>query len=253
LVARKPIHSALSVTLYAELKKISRPPESYRIAVAAFGDPVYSAAGDSAGSVRSALSLLTGGSTPRPLPHSRNEVEQIARLYPDKRGVYLGGDATEEQVKNIGTDVRILHFAVHAFLDQRYPLNSALALTIPSASVGRENGLLQAWELYQNVRWDADLVVLSACETGIGQEFGGEGLMSLTRAIHYAGARSVLSSLWEVDDGQTTQLMTAIHRHMRDGKPKDAALRAAQLELLQTRPGSAPFFWAAFTLQGDWR
>jgi CHAT domain-containing protein len=190
----------------------------------------------------------------RPLPFSRTEVQNAAELYKGHAQVYLGDQATEERAKAIGTDVRFLHFAVHGLLDEKLPLNSALVLSIPSDSdVGRENGFLQAWELYQSVHWDADLVVLSACESGLGQEFQGEGLMGLTRAIHYAGARSVLASLWSVDDRRTEQLMSEFYLHLKEGKTKDEALRAAQLDLLHSRAGASPFYWAAFTLDGDWK
>jgi CHAT domain-containing protein len=116
------------------------------------------------------------------------------------------------------------------------------------------------------VRLDADLVVLSACESALGRELSGEGLIGLTRAFQYAGARSVAASLWSVADRATAELMTRFHRHYAAGLPKDEALRAAQIELirgpiaLDTSNGeslkmdaSAPFFWAAFELFGDWR
>ena len=131
-------------------------------------------------------------------------------------------------------------------------------------SEGQANGLLQAWEIFEQMRIDADLVTLSACETGLGKEMGGEGLIGLTRAFQYAGARSVLASLWSVGDESTAELMTRFYRHLRAGKTKDDALRTAQLELIRMRvaPATAgrttptishPFHWAAFQLIGDWR
>ena len=196
--------------------------------------------------------LVPGGSL-QPLRHSRDEVKQISTLYRGQAEVYVGADATEEQAKAIGPDVRFLHFAVHGLLDEKSPLNSALVLSTPSASNSTENGYLQAWELYQNVHWDAELVVLSACEAALGQEVQGEGLMGLTRAVHYAGARSVLGTLWGVDDHQTEYVMTHFYSEMQAGKSKDEALRAAQLHLLHSRGGASPFYWAAFSLDGDWR
>jgi len=100
--------------------------------------------------------------------------------------------------------------------------------------------------------WDTELVVLSACDSGAGQAVQGEGLMSLTRAIHFAGARSVLSTLWSVDDRKTTQLMSAFYQNLRAGKSKDEALRAAQTAMIASQSGSMPFYWAGFTLNGDW-
>jgi CHAT domain-containing protein len=178
----------------------------------------------------------------------------------------LGDQATEEHAKAIGKGVRYLHFASHGLLDERFPLNSALALTIPERpAAGQANGLLQAWEIFEQMRIDADLVTLSACETALGKEMGGEGLVGLTRAFQYAGARSVLASIWSVGDDSTAELMTRFYGHLKAGKAKDEALRAAQIELIRQRRllkdtahGTAlavshPFHWAAFQLVGDWK
>ncbi|HEX2645355.1 MAG TPA: CHAT domain-containing protein, partial [Thermoanaerobaculia bacterium] len=113
-------------------------------------------------------------------------------------------------------------------------------------------------------RLDADLVVLSACETDSGEIRGGEGIIGLTRAFQYAGARSVLASLWRVEDEATAELMQRFYRHLKAGKPKDEALRAAQIELIRSpihipngrggqteRTVAAPYFWAALQLVGD--
>ncbi len=144
-------------------------------------------------------------------------------------------------------------------------MSSFVALTIPE-DPERDNGLLQVWEILERVRIDADLVVLSACESGLGQELGGEGLIGLTRAFQYAGARSVAASLWSVPDQTTAELMIRFYRHLRSGLPKAEALRAAQLELIrgpievEDKDGqkvwidaSAPYYWAAFQLYGDWQ
>ncbi len=134
------------------------------------------------------------------------------------------------------------------------PSNSALALTVPSQRrEGEENGLLQAWEIFEQVRLDADLVTLSACETALGAELAGEGLIGLTRAFHYAGARSVLASLWRVADDSTSELMKSVYGYLKAGVTKDEALRRAQREAIKQPKTSAPFHWAAFTLSGDWR
>src|SRR5262249_33763512 len=147
-----------------------------------------------------------------------------------------------------------IHFAAHGLLDERFPLNSALILTIPEKlSEGQDNGLLQAWEIFEQLRLDADLITLSACKTGLGRELGGEGLVGLTRAFQYAGARSILASLWNVDDWRTAQLMQQFYRELQSGKSKEMALRTAQLALLHSRTSSHPYYWAAFSLIGDWR
>ncbi len=103
------------------------------------------------------------------------------------------------------------------------------------------------------MRIDADLVTLSACGTALGQELSGEGMLGLTRAFHYAGARSLLASLWTVDDEATADLMDRFYRRLRRGESKDAALRGAQVEMLAAERFSHPSLWAAFQLSGDWR
>ena len=283
LVEWKPLHFVLSATVYSELKKARRDHDAEKgggARVAAFGDPQYPEA------LRSATSRAEGSRQPgnfpniaddqvrsaaergfgfSPLPSSRREVEQIAGLFPET-SVYLGAKATEEQVKAIGKEARILHLAVHGIYDEELPFNSALALSIPEEpSGGHDNGLLQVWEIFERMRLDADLVVLSACDSALGKEMGGEGLIGLTRAFHYAGARSVAATLWKVADRSTTVLMASFYRHLRSGKPKDEALRAAQIELIrgptevlntdgepEVTDASAPYYWGAFQIYGDW-
>jgi CHAT domain-containing protein len=159
--------------------------------------------------------------------------------------------------------VRYVHFACHGHLDERMPLNSSLALAIrETPAEGQDNGLLQAWEIFDKVRIDADLVTLSACGTALGREMGGEGLLGLTRAFHYAGARSVLATLWSVSDTSTPLLMERFYAHLEAGMSLDRALQAAQIDFIRGRGGVArgvaadlshPFRWAAFQLSGDWR
>lgn len=140
-------------------------------------------------------------------------------------------------------------------LDESLPLNSAVALSIPAApDLGRDNGLLQACEIFDGLRIHADLVTLSACKTALGRDMGGEGLFGLTRAFQYAGARTVLASLWSVADRSTAKLMRRFYGHLTAGKSKDEALRAAQLELVRAGgPTAHPRHWAAFELFADWR
>ncbi len=261
LVQWKPLHFALSATVYAELKRSRRSPgEPYHQALAAFGDPEFPrqlGLRNSDDIVDPLVRSVTRqGFRFRPLPATRIEVEQIAALYRDGAAAYLGTAATEERAKSLGPGTRYLHFATHGVLDERFPLDSALVLSIPAAfRDDRDNGLLQAWEIFERLRLDADLVVLSACDTGLGKELGGEGLIGLTRAFQYAGARSVVASLWAVEDPTTAELMVRFYRHLKDGKPKDEALRAAKIELIEgpVEHAAHPFYWAAFELMGDWR
>ena len=257
LVDWKPLHTVVSATVYAELVKMRQPAGNRPVDLAAFGDPRPPAIGKQ-GLERggnTALRIATErGFTFGRLPFSRREVEEIAALYPGRSRTYLGAEATEEHAKALGKDVRYIHFATHGLLDELLPLNSALVLTIPDkVEEGRDNGLLQAWEIFEQVRIDADLVTLSACNTGLGRELKGEGLIGLTRAFQYAGARSILASTWSVDDFRTMQLMERFYAELQGGKSKDAALRAAQLQLAHSQSSSAPYYWAGFSLIGDWR
>ena len=253
LVEWKPIHNVISATVYAELRRARRPVDTPTSRFVAFGDPKYSAADPAKADQITSPELRSAarsGFAFTPLPSSRTEVERIAALFKGQSQAHVGADATEEKAKAIGRDVRYLHFATHGYVNERSPLDSALVLSIPEKpGDGRENGLLQAWEIFESVRLDADLVTLSACETGLGKELGGEGLLGLTRAFQYAGARSVLASLWSVSDESTASLMTAFYKALRSGQTKDEALRSAQLTLIRT----APFHWAAFQIFGDWK
>jgi CHAT domain-containing protein/tetratricopeptide (TPR) repeat protein len=255
LVEWKPIHSVLSATIYAELKR-SRPARGdlREERLAAFGAPLYPRSAPDAPASPDVREVLRRGWSLKPLPSTRKEVESIAALYPHPR-VYLGREATEERAKSLGPESRLIHFACHGLLDERFPLNSALALTLPQhPAEGQDNGLLQAWEIFESVHLDADLVTLSACDTALGKEMGGEGLVGLTRAFQYAGARSVLASLWGVADYSTARFMKSFYGYLRAGKTKDEALRAAQIDQVRKKGGSShPFFWAAFELSGDWR
>ena len=272
LIEWKPVHTAMSMTVYAELKKARpRAPRDPAVRIAAFGDPKYpgrvaSRNGgdealadlvdlDDAGVKDAGLSSnVRGGIRFEPLPESRREVQAIVALFAPKAAAYLGSDATEERARSIGRDIPLIHYACHAVVNERFPLDSALVFTIPEKPVdGEDNGLLQAWEIFERMRIDADLVTLSACESGLGKEMGGEGLIGLTRAFQYAGARSVLASLWKVEDKATAELMRRFYGYLKAGKTKDEALRLAQIDLLRSAEFSRPRDWAAFELNGDWR
>jgi CHAT domain-containing protein/Tfp pilus assembly protein PilF len=250
LVEAKPLHLISSVTLYALISRPRERPPGESPSVAGFGDPAYPAARSESPPLASAL---RSGLRLDPLPATRGEVEALRELSPGAR-LWVGAEATEARAKSIGEDARIVHFACHGFVDEKFPLESGLALSIPGEwKPGDENGLLQAWEVLQSMRIDADLVTLSACRTGVGKELAGEGLLGLTWAFQYAGAKSVVASLWEVGDASTAALMRRFYRELRDGAPKAEALRRAQVELLRRPSTAAPYFWAAFQLTGDWR
>jgi CHAT domain-containing protein/tetratricopeptide (TPR) repeat protein len=258
LAESKPIHIVASVAVYKEIKATrSKKSSEGRMELLAVGDPLYPSGldeQDEPATDPQVRMALRSGLRLKPLPATRNEVKAISGLFSGAR-ILLGSDATEEAIKSLAPQARRLHFACHGLLDERFPLNSALALTLPKEQAnGRDNGLLQAWEIFEHVRLDADLVTLSACDTALGREMGGEGLVGLTRAFQYAGARSVLASLWSVADYSTARFMKRFYGYLRSGKTKDEALRAAQIDQIREKSGSShPFYWAAFQLTGDWR
>jgi CHAT domain-containing protein/Tfp pilus assembly protein PilF len=263
LLEWKPVHVVVSATVYAELRKArqTRTVKEPAKTLVAFGDPKYPASAASTDDNEldrqdaAVRSMLSRGYRLTPLPATKGEVAAIAKLYREMADTYVGEAATEERAKGVARETTYLHFATHGLVDERFPLNSGLALTIPTeVKEGQDNGILQAWEIFERMRIDAELVVLSACETGLGKELGGEGLMGLTRAFQYAGARSVLASLWSVGDDSTADLMTRFYGYLKAGKTKDDALRTAQVDLIHTRGAlSHPFHWAAFQLSGDWK
>lgn len=250
LEAWKPVCTTLSATLHAELRGRSRrrsPPP----ALLAFGDP--RTPGEPLPSIDDPrfLDRLHHRRSLPPLPKSREEVERIAALFPlGAAETFLGPDATEERTRQIGSDVSFVHFAGHALVDERSSLDSALVLSSPG---GTGDGLLHAWEVFESVRLDADLVVLSACSSGLGKEVAGEGLIGLVRAFLFAGARSVVASQWEVTDGSTADLMIAFYEALLAGHAKDEALRHAKLRRLQDPSTAHPFHWAGFQITGDCR
>jgi len=244
LVAVEPVHAVTSATVYTQL--LRRRGASAGTTFEAFGDPDYS---------RGAPAALWRGGDLTPLPATRREVESVRETL-GAGVVHLGAEATAAAALALPRGTRFVHFACHGYADERRPMESALAL---SAGPGGDDGLLPAWAICERLRVDADLVTLSACDTGLGQVLRGEGLVGLTRAFQFAGARTVLASLWPVNDEGTAELMGRFYANLKAGDPKDEALRKAQLSLLgeggkrAARPFSAPYHWAAFQLVGDWR
>src|SRR5690606_22649890 len=138
-------------------------------------------------------------------------------------------------------------------VDSRYPGLSALALSQFDRAGRARQGFLRLNDIY-NLQLDADVVVLSACETALGRDIRGEGLIGMTQGFMYAGARSVAASLWQVPDRATAELMTRFYDYLlNDGLQPSAALRAAQLDIAAERRWSNPYFWGGFVLVGDWR
>ena len=180
-----------------------------------------------------------------PLPESRKEVETAGADLPQPSTILLGAEATETRFKELPLEqYRVLHLALHGYVDPIYPDRSALVFA-PEKN-GPNDGLLQVREI-RRMRLSASLVTLSACDTGVGP-VGAAGINNLVTAFIDGGARSVVSTLWELEDHSTTRLMTNFYANLKT-ESKAQALRDAQIELL--RAGFSPYFWASFELVGD--
>jgi len=234
--------------------------------LAAIGDPVFSHADprltDSSEDLASSadvspenfLGLFDKQIDLSRLPFSAMEIEHIAGLVSDRqRLVATGFEATRENiVKGAVADYRFIHFGTHGLINARHPALSTLVFSLVDETGNSSNGFLRLHDIY-NLELAADLVVLSACETGLGREIRGEGLVGLTQGFMYAGAKSVVASLWRVSDRATAELMTLFYRYLlEDGDSPASALRRAQLDLAAERRWRDPYFWSGFVLHGDW-
>jgi CHAT domain-containing protein/tetratricopeptide (TPR) repeat protein len=189
------------------------------------------------------------------LPFSRREAEAIMASLPAGDGLLALGfrasraTATGPELSHY----RIVHFATHGLVNGEHPELSGIVLSLFDEQGRRQDGFLQLSEIY-NLNLPADLVVLSACQTALGKEVRGEGLIGLTRGFMYAGAPRVVASLWKVDDAATARLMAEFYRAMLgEGKRPADALRAAQVYMWRQNQWHSPYYWAAFTLQGEWK
>lgn len=181
------------------------------------------------------------------LPFTRAEAQKVAALYRSRP--LLGNRATEAAVRELAPDARILHIASHGLANTQRPDYSAIVLATPEGGSTADDGILHAYEV-ERMRLGAEIVVLSACETGLGQVRGAEGMMALDRAFLVAGAGAVVSSLWTVDDASTELLLRTFHERLRDGEAADVALAAAMLHVRKTPKWSDPHYWAAFRVVG---
>jgi CHAT domain-containing protein len=176
------------------------------------------------------------------LKFAQDEALAIGKIIP-KSNVFLRSEASKTNLQNFGSKYSIIHLAVHGVFDLDKPLNSALLL----AADRNNDGLLKAGDLY-NLSLSADLVTLSACETALGKVATGDDVVGFTRGFLYAGARSLISSLWQVDDEATSDLMVNFYTNLSK-MSKDEALRQAQLKAKKKYPH--PYYWAAFLLTGS--
>ncbi|HEX8162751.1 MAG TPA: CHAT domain-containing tetratricopeptide repeat protein [Pyrinomonadaceae bacterium] len=182
------------------------------------------------------------------------EIEKLARAAGFAPELWLDLDASEQSVKTRDiTKYRLLHVATHGLLDSERPQFTGVVLSLVGNRDGGD-GFLRTDEIF-NLRLGAQLVMLSACETGLGKEKRGEGVIGLTRAFLYAGAPSVGVSLWSVADRSTADLMSDFYKRLltKQSPTPPAAMRAAQQQMIAGKKYSAPFYWAPFVLVGDWK
>jgi CHAT domain-containing protein len=271
LITNHEIVYAPSATVVAVVRE--RPRSAAPRTALVLADPVFDASDPRAGgaaqaqgggasrglAIKTALTDIKGSPVQRVqiprLDGTRVEAEKIAQLAKASGGtadVWLDLDANESRV--ISQDLRqysLVHIATHGLLDAEHPQFTGLVLSL----VGDRDhdGFLRAQEVF-NLRLSGSLVMLSACETGLGKEKRGEGVIGLTRAFLYAGTPLVGVSLWSVADDSTAELMTNFYQGILSAKkPAAAALRDAQLQMISENRFNAPFFWAPFVLIGDWK
>jgi CHAT domain-containing protein len=180
------------------------------------------------------------------LPESRYEVKTVATDLPEPRTILLGGNATETNFKRLPlAQYEVIHLALHGYADPEFPDRSALVFAPETPPI--DDGLLQVREIRQ-FHLNASLVTLSACDTGVGP-VGEEGVADIVNAFIQAGAQSVVSTLWEIDDQATAQLMVDFYGQLGRGSTKADALRQAQIEMMKS--GEPPYYWAGFELDGE--
>ena len=256
LIEKYEIAYAPSTSVLREIvaREVEEKKEKDKKSLIAFGDPVFGKAeitGDKTQFIiRRGLYSEAGFKFNR-LKFSGIEVNEISALFPkEKRDVFLREKAKEEVVKY--RDLRkykIIHFATHGFIDDVRPSRSAVVLTLDNDP--KEDGFLQMREIF-NLDLDAELVTLSACQTGLGKLIKGEGIVGLSRAFFYAGASSVLMSLWTVNDHAAAQFMERFYFHLKNANPKAKALRRVKLEMIRSKTAlSHPYYWAGFILSGE--
>jgi CHAT domain-containing protein len=191
---------------------------------------------------------------PRRLPFTRQEAQSIFNLVPSASLQKLGfaADRTAATDRNLA-NYQILHFATHGIANSEHPELSGILMSMVDDKGNIVNGFLRLNDIF-NLQISAKLVVLSACQTGMGQSIKGEGIVGLTRGFMYAGAQRVAVSLWNVDDEGTSVLMQKFYQKMLQEKlAPAAALRVAQLEIMSQEKWQSPYYWAAFALQGEWK
>ncbi len=244
-----PSASILDPALEEVHKKNSR-------AYLGFGNPSFEDTGETTIDETLAAGLIRlQGYSLKPLPGTEAEVKNICEMFRDSGDIYIRKEATEENFKKECSSYKYLLLATHGLLNEKNPMESSLAFSMNSRS--NEDGFLKASEVL-NLDINAELVVLSACETGLGRIRSGEGVVGLTRSFMYAGTPSIVVSLWSVDSSSTARLMEMFYKNLLSGMNRAEALRQAKLELMKESDRlygedvsyRHPFFWAPFVFLG---
>ena len=274
MVAEHEVINAPSASVLEQLRQESAQRQPSERVLAAFGDPVfasnYAQRKDPTANAEVVVAQnqvwqhalrdieIKGDSfdrsTIQPLFYAKRELTNLRDVAGSATLVATGFDASRESLESANlTKYAILHFATHGILDPKHPENSGLFLSMVDRDGKAQNGFFSLQDIY-GLHAPVELVVLSACRTGLGKEVRGEGLIGLTRGFMYAGASSVVASLWKVDDEATAELMKRFYANMlQRAMTPAAALRAAQNSIRQEPQWHSPYYWAAFTLQGDYR
>jgi CHAT domain-containing protein/tetratricopeptide (TPR) repeat protein len=241
LIQDAAISYAPSLTVLREIIK-SRKPKS-ATTLLAMGNPKL------AGQTISRSKNILMSASFEPLPEAERLVKGLAHMYGAKASkVYVGAEAREEVLKTESRDYRILQLATHGVINNVSPMYSHLMLA--ESSEAKEDGLLEAWEIMQ-MDLQADLAVLSACETARGRIGAGEGVIGLSWALFVAGCPTTVVSQWKVESSSTTELMLAFHGNLKSGATKSEALRQAAMKLMTNKKYNHPFYWAGFIVVGD--
>jgi len=259
LISTREVISVPSMSALAA-QRARRSTEAPSKTLAIFADPVFERTDERLTQMKAAATAASGDELMtrssfelHRLRYSGLEARNIAALVPEtRRFVSEGFLATRETVLRADLNqYRYVHFATHGLVDSRYPALSALALSQFDRDGHALAGFLRLDDIY-SLDLSADLVVLSACDTALGREIRGEGLVGLTQAFLYAGTKGLMLSLWQVSDSATAVFMSRFYEQMiKNGAPPAEALRAAQLSMAAESRWADPYYWGAFILLGD--
>jgi CHAT domain-containing protein/Tfp pilus assembly protein PilF len=275
LIVNNEVVNLPSASVLAELRRQEAGRAKAVKAVAIFADPVFDAADERLGRgaveqarptsafVRADLRRstqdvgLTRGGRPylSRLLYTRNEAEAVMAVAPPGKAMLaLDFEANRRTATSAAlAKYRVVHFATHGILNNQHPELSGLVLSLVDKNGEPQDGFFNLQDIY-NLKLPVELVVLSGCQTGLGEQINGEGLIGLTRGFMYAGASRVVASLWSVSDIATATLMARFYRAMEQDRMRPAAaLRTAQIQMWKDKQWTSPYYWAAFQIEGDWR